>query len=167
QLVLPKLADPDRFAWHLEYEWREYHNLPVVGIIVPKGLSREEATKYFLEQYAREDGISPRRGAGALTRQYKTILKYLAATRLLKHLSAQFAFTNDGSTPRANGHFRLGTIITEAKLLTAEVLGKPLLNSDQEWIRAQSVIHGVMAEYQREIDWLRAVFPTPYSNLGD
>lgn len=106
-------------------------------------------------------------GAGALTRQYKTILKYLAATRVLKHLSAQFAFTNDGSTPRANGHCRLGTIITEAKLLTAEVLGKPLLNSDQEWIRAQSVIHGVMAEYQREIDWLRAVFPTSDSNLGD
>ena len=44
---------------------REYHDHPLINIDVPQGLSIEEATKYFLEQYIRESGISPRRGAGA------------------------------------------------------------------------------------------------------
>jgi hypothetical protein len=90
----------------------------------------------------------------------KTVLKYLAAPRVLKYLGAQFAYSNDGAILQANGHCPLGAIVTEAKLLTTEVLGKPLLNSDQEWVRAQSVVKGVMAEYQREIDWLRIVFST-------
>jgi hypothetical protein len=160
QSVLPQLTDLDRFACSLEYEWRVYHDHPLINIDVPQGLSVEEATKFFLEQYIREGGITPRRGAGALTRQHKTVLKYLAATRVLKYLGAQFAYSNDGAILQANGHCPLGAIVTEAKLLTTEVLGKPLLNSDQEWVRAQSVVQGVMAEYQREIDWLRIVFST-------
>jgi hypothetical protein len=160
QSVLPQLTDLDRFACELQRKSREYHDHPLINIDVPQGLSVEEATKFFLERYIREGGISPRRGAGALTRQHKTVLKYLAATRVLKYLGAQFAYSNDGATLQANGHCPLGAIVAEAKLLTTEVLGKPLLNSDQEWARAQTVIQGVMAEYQREIDWLRTVFST-------
>jgi hypothetical protein len=49
-------------------------------------------------------------------------------------------------------------LVAEAKLFTADVLGKPLLKTDHEWAMAQQAIVQVLREYQPEIEFLRHIF---------
>src|SRR5260221_5352615 len=46
-------------------------------------------------------------------------------------------------------------LVAEAKILTTDALGKPLLESDQDRAKAQRFITQLLAQYQSEIEWLR------------
>jgi hypothetical protein len=159
QLVVPKLEDPVWFSRNLEDHCRAFHSKAAfVSVRFPVGLSKEEASQYFLKEYMRQ-GACPRRGAAASVRQHKTILKYLGATRVLNHLSRANGL-RDSERLHSDRARRLvwSALLADAKILTTDALGKPLLESDQEWVKAQRFITQLLAQYQSEIEWLRKLF---------
>jgi hypothetical protein len=165
QSVVSKLADPVWFSRNLESRWRGFHSQPsCVSVRVPVGLSQEEASKYILKEYIRENACS-KRGAGARVRQDRTILKYLGATRVLRNLSRSEGF-EDSKPLHSRRARRLvwSELVAEAKLLTEAVFGEPLLKSDQEWQKAQHFIALLLSQYQSEIEWLRELFSS-YPNF--
>jgi hypothetical protein len=133
KLVLPKLEDPEEFSRSLKHFWTRFHGEPdCVSIDVPIGLSQDKAIEYSRKEYIRE-GACSKRGAGASVRRDMTILKYLGATRVLDHLRRCEGLQQEELLhSRRARRVVLSKLFADAKALTAEILGEPLLNSDQE-----------------------------------
>jgi hypothetical protein len=149
KLVLPKLKDPQELSRSLTNS---------VVIYVPDGLSRQQASQYCINEYVRE-GASSQRGQGASLRRDETLLKYLGARRVINHLLCTKGLQDfERLQGDRAGRFVRSALLADAKAFTQETLGKPLLHSDQEWIKAYRVITRVVARLQCEIDWLRELF---------
>jgi hypothetical protein len=158
QSVVPKLEDPVGFSRDIEDCWRGFNCKPTyVSIRVPVGLSQQEAIEYSRQQYIRE-GACSKRGAGAVVRQHKTVLKYLGATRVLKRLIRQKGLLSAGKPKTRVNRVIWSALVAEAKALTEDLLGEPLLASDQEWAKAQRFTTQLLTQYQSEIEWLRQLF---------
>jgi hypothetical protein len=159
KLVLPKLEDPEEFLRSLKDIWSHFHHeRDYVSIDVPVGLSQDEAIEYFRKEYIRV-GACSKRGAGASVRRDRIFLKYLSSTRILDYLRRCEGLQEEEPLYSRRARRALWSkLVADAKALSAEVLGEPLLNSDQEWDKAERFTLGALAQFQPEIEWLRELF---------
>jgi hypothetical protein len=109
----------------------------------------------YLFLYAVEEGALPKllgkmtppfpnAGAGAQIRQHKTDLKYLGASRLIRHLGGK----HDGIDARRNSNITRESrsrVIADAMVLTQERLGVPLLFPEQKWELACRRVEAILA----------------------
>jgi hypothetical protein len=160
QSVAAKFKNPVWFSRSLENRWRAFHSMRgIVSVPVPVGLSKQEASEYFLKEYIRE-GACSERGAGASVRRDRIILKYLVARRALDYCRRSEGFRDSEDPFRSMRAHRLvwSKLVADATVFTADILGEPLLKSEQEWAKAQHFTGRLLTKYQSEIEWLRELF---------
>jgi hypothetical protein len=160
--LVVRLPEPEKFSRDLEDLCRNYNGKRShVELCVRVGLTKEKAIKSFAEQYENK-GASPLRGAGAPIRNHRTVLKYLVATRGLKHLIHAKGLSDQLVAMSMRQRRPVWSrLVADAKVVTGEVFGKPLLKTDHEWANAGQVIEHVLGEYNAEIEFLRRIFRDP------
>jgi hypothetical protein len=125
------------YPWGSPVQDREFK------MILPTDATAQEEITLFLEarKHSKEATLLQKRGAGSKIRQQKVELKYLAAARLLRHVSGSNSVSS--------------RLIHDAMVLSQEKFGELLLYPESSWLKALRRVDEILAGFQPEIRILR------------